>query len=107
MGIFTIVVLFIFAIFGIIIGIENNAVYVSIKFFNTYWNAIPIVLIMLYSFMAGLLFMLIIKIGDEIRFRSRIRKLEKHIKDLKVELDEIRILPIIGNKVEEEKEEEE
>jgi hypothetical protein len=57
--------------------------------------------------MAGLLFMLIIKIGDEIRFRSRIRKLEKHIRDLKVELDEIRILPIIGNKVEEEKEEEE
>ncbi len=106
MGIFTIVTLFIFVIFGTIIGIENNSIFVSIKFFNHIYNTIPLILVLLYSFLAGLLFMLIIKIADEIRFRKRIHTLEKKIREMKTELDEIRKLPISGINEEEEGEEE-
>ncbi|NIA23886.1 MAG: DUF1049 domain-containing protein [Proteobacteria bacterium] len=96
MGIFTIIVLFVFAILGTIIGIENNSIFISFKLFNQTYNTVPLMLILLYSFLAGLLFMLIIKIADEIRFRRRIHTLEKKIREIKTELDEIRKLPIKG-----------
>ncbi|RKX67991.1 hypothetical protein DRP44_00855 [candidate division TA06 bacterium] len=105
MGIFTIIVLVIFVVIGAIVGIENNSIFISFKFFNQTYNTVPLFLILLYSFLAGLVFMLIIKIGDEIRFRRRIRSLEKKIREMKTELDEIRKLPIKGRDETEEEEE--
>ena len=101
MGIFTIIILFIFAILGAVIGVENNSIFISIKLFNQTYNAVPLILILLYSFLSGLLFMLIIKIADEIRFRRRIHSLEKKMREMKTELDEIRKLPLQGNDEEE------
>ncbi len=92
MYLFAIIFIALFAIFGIIFGVQNAAP-VEVHFFNRMFNT-PLMLVMIISFAGGSLLAFILAIIDEIRLRGKIGKQQKEIDTLKKELGTLKTMPL-------------
>lgn len=91
MYLFAIIVIVLFALFGIIFGAQNSNL-VSLRVFAKSFDA-PLISVMLISFGCGVVLAFVLAIIDEIKLRSRIGKQQKEIESLKRELGTLKTMP--------------
>lgn len=92
MYLFAIIVIVLFALFGIIFGAQNT-VTVSLKLFAKSFD-VPLISVMIVSFGSGVVLAFVLAIVDEIRLRRKIQKQQKEIETLKRELGTLKTMPI-------------
>lgn len=79
----------------------SNLQYVTIKpFMNVTSYNIPLFLIIVFSIFIGLLIGAIAMYGENINLKFRIKKQNKTIKNLNIDIDRLKKLTISGNKTE-------
>ncbi|MCK4307642.1 LapA family protein [candidate division WOR-3 bacterium] len=91
MYLFAIILIALFAIFGIIFGVQNAAP-VEVHFFANEFTT-PLVLVMIISFAGGAILAFVLAIVDEIKLRGKIGKQQREIDTLKKELGTIKTMP--------------
>ena len=82
-------------VIGFLIGfmIINSQEKVDLEFFGQRIFDISLSMVCLYTFVAGMVFVLIFALADEIVLRNNLYKLNKENKNLRKELDALRNLP--------------
>lgn len=93
MYLFAIIVIFLFAVFGVIIGAQNFSTFVSINILGKKITEYPLTMALLEAFGAGAIFAFILAIIDEVKLRGKISKQKKELTSLRKELSNIRSLP--------------
>ncbi len=90
MYLFAIIVIFLFAIFGIIIGAQNFSSFVCINILGKKITDISLTIALIQAFGAGAVFAFILAIIDEVKLRGRISKQKKEIATLHKEVGTLR-----------------
>ncbi|MEO0136654.1 MAG: lipopolysaccharide assembly protein LapA domain-containing protein [candidate division WOR-3 bacterium] len=87
--------LFVVIVIGFIIGfiVLNVDERVNINIFGQHYSNIALSMVCFYSFVAGMIFILVFALADEIVLRNAINKLKKENENIKKELDALRNLP--------------
>jgi uncharacterized protein HemY len=87
--------IFVVLVLGFVIGfmITNSQTIVDVDLFGYRINSTSFSMVGLYAFVAGMLFILIFALVDEIVLRSHLHRLNQENKNLKKELDALRNLP--------------
>jgi len=93
--IFLIVVLALM-LMAIVIGIQNGVQVVDVDILTWGWNDIPLVVVMIECIVFGIFLTVVIAAPYEIRLWARLRTQRRELKMLKVELDNMRNLPLTG-----------
>ena len=91
MYLFAIILIALFAIFGIIFGVQNAAP-VEVHFFANEFT-VPLMLVMVISFAGGTILAFILAVVDEIKLRGRIGKQQREVDTLKKELGTLKTIP--------------
>jgi uncharacterized integral membrane protein len=87
--------LFVIIVIGFIIGfvVLNSATKVDVDIFGQKLADISIAMICFYAFVAGMVFVLVFALADEIILRNSLFKMKRDNANLKKELDALRNLP--------------
>ncbi len=87
--------LFVVFVIGFMIGfiVLNADKSVDINIFGNQLTNIPLSMVCFYSFVGGMVFVLVFALADEIVLRSAMNKLKKENSNIKKELDALRNLP--------------
>ncbi|MCK4353270.1 LapA family protein [candidate division WOR-3 bacterium] len=91
MYLFAIIVIALFAMFGVIIGVQNAApveVHILGKVFNP-----SLIVVMIMAFAGGAILAFILAIIDEIKLRARLGRQQKEIENLQKELGTFKTMP--------------
>lgn len=81
-------------ILAIAVGIQNGIEEVDLNLLIWSWNGIPLVVVMIECIAFGMFLTIIIGAPYEIRLWARLRAQRKKMKTLRVELDNMRNLPL-------------
>ena len=81
-------------IIGMIIGTQNGTEFTNVYLLGWHFENIPLNLVMLESFILGIVVVMVIVIFHEIRLRYIIFNLKQQIKSLENEIVKLRQLPI-------------
>jgi len=73
---------------------QNSGQVVDVRFFGWEYLAIPLYLVLLIAFVAGLLLALLAAAWREVRLRTRLRRLQKEIREKDREIADLRALPL-------------
>ncbi|MDI6840958.1 MAG: LapA family protein [bacterium] len=90
MYIFAIVIITLFAIFGIIIGAQNTRL-VELHILGKVFNP-PLISVIIVSFAGGAILAFVLAIVDEIKLRGKIGKQQKEIEGLESELGALKTM---------------
>uniref|UniRef100_A0A7V0Z3G0 LapA family protein n=1 Tax=candidate division WOR-3 bacterium TaxID=2052148 RepID=A0A7V0Z3G0_UNCW3 len=87
--------LFVVFVIGFMIGfiVLNADKKVDINIFGQQFTNIALSMVCFYSFVAGMVFVLVFALADEIVLRNTMNKLKKENNNIKKELDALRNLP--------------
>jgi len=87
--------LFVVLVIGFMIGfiVLNADEKVDVNIFGQQFTNIALSMVCFYSFVAGMVFVLIFALADEIVLRNTMNKLKKENNNIKKELDALRNLP--------------
>jgi len=87
--------LFVILVIGFMIGfiVLNADVKVDVNIFGQQFTNIALSMVCFYSFVAGMVFVLVFALADEIVLRNTMNKLKKENNNIKKELDALRNLP--------------
>ncbi|MEO0215703.1 MAG: LapA family protein [candidate division WOR-3 bacterium] len=87
--------IFVIIVIGFLIGFItlNSGERVSIDIFGQQISNLSLSLVCFYAFAAGMVFVLVFALADEIVLRSTLNKIKKENINLKKELDALRNLP--------------
>jgi len=87
--------IFVIAVIGFLSGfvVLNSHVRVDLDIFGQKILNVPVSLICFYAFIAGMIFILIFALADEVILRNNLRNLRKENENIKKELDALRNLP--------------
>uniref|UniRef100_A0A7C6EGY5 LapA family protein n=1 Tax=candidate division WOR-3 bacterium TaxID=2052148 RepID=A0A7C6EGY5_UNCW3 len=87
--------LFVVLVIGFMIGfiVLNADKKVDINIFGQQFTNIALSMVCFYSFVAGMVFVLVFALADEIVLRNTMKKLKKENNNIKKELDALRNLP--------------
>ncbi len=87
--------IFVIIVIGFLIGFItlNSAERVNIDIFGQKINDLSLSLVCFYAFAAGMVFVLVFALADEIVLRNTLNKTKKENMNLKKELDALRNLP--------------
>ena len=94
MRIFTLILSIVVLILFIIFIILNGGEVVDLHFLGIEAIGISLPIVVLFSFLAGAFFALIIGVASEIRLRNRLKKMDQENKRLRNELISLRNLPV-------------
>ncbi|MEO0185365.1 MAG: lipopolysaccharide assembly protein LapA domain-containing protein [candidate division WOR-3 bacterium] len=88
--------LFVVLVIGFMIGfvVLNTDKKVDIDIFGQKLSNIALSMVCFYSFVAGMVFVLVFALADEIALRNTMNKLKKENNNIKKELDALRNLPL-------------
>ncbi len=88
--------IFVILVIGFMIGfmVLNTQARVDLDIFGQKFYDISLSIICFYAFVAGMVFILVFALADEIVLRTNLRRIKKENKNLKKELDALRNLPI-------------
>ncbi|MCX7994798.1 MAG: lipopolysaccharide assembly protein LapA domain-containing protein [candidate division WOR-3 bacterium] len=88
--------LFVIVVIGFMIGfiVLNADKKVDINMFGHQVTNLALSMVCFYSFVAGMVFVLVFALADEIILRSAMNKLKKENMNIKKELDALRNLPL-------------
>jgi len=88
--------IFVVIVIGFMIGfvVLNSQTRVDLDIFGQKVINIPLSLVCFYSFIAGMIFILVFALADDIVLRNNLHKARKENANLKKELDALRNLPI-------------
>lgn len=92
MYLFAIIVIIIFAIFGIIIGAQNFNTFVTVNILRKQIMHVPLTFVIIYSVAAGIILAFILAIIDQIRLKSIISRHKKTIDELRAELSSLKTI---------------
>ena len=86
---------FVILVIGFMIGfmVLNSQARVDLDIFGHRISDISLAMVCFYAFVAGMVFVLVFALADEIVLRSNLYKMHKENKNLKKELDALRNLP--------------
>lgn len=93
MYLFAVIIIIIFAIFGIIIGAQNFSTLVDIHILRKQITDAPLTFVIMYSFAAGIILAFILAIIDQIRLKAMISKHKRTINELRAELGSLKTIP--------------
>ncbi len=87
--------IFVIAVIGFMSGfvVLNSNINVDLDIFGQKVPGVPVALVCFYSFVAGMVFILIFALADEIRLRNSLHNVRKENENIKKELDALRNLP--------------
>jgi len=87
--------LFVVIVIGFMIGfiVLNTDKKVDVDVFGQKLSNIALSMVCFYSFVAGMVFVLVFALADEIALRNTMNKLKKENNNIKKELDALRNLP--------------
>lgn len=87
--------IFVIIVIGFMIGfmVLNSQIRVDLDIFGHKIFDISLAMVCFYAFIAGMIFILIFALADEIALRSNLHRLNKENRNLKKELDAFRNLP--------------
>jgi uncharacterized integral membrane protein len=87
--------LFVVLVVGFMIGfiVLNVDEKVNVNIFGQQFTNITLAMVCFYSFVAGMIFVLVFALADEIILRNTMKKLKKENENIKKELDALRNLP--------------
>jgi uncharacterized integral membrane protein len=82
-------------VIGFMIGfmVLNSQTRVDVDIFGYKINTISLSLVCFYSFIVGMVFVLVFALADEIALRTTLHRISKENKNLRKELDALRNLP--------------
>ncbi|MEO0128617.1 MAG: LapA family protein [candidate division WOR-3 bacterium] len=88
--------LFVVIVIGFMIGfiVLNADKKVEVNIFGQQFTNIALSMVCFYSFVAGMIFVLVFALADEIVLRNTMNKLKKENNNIKKELDALRNLPL-------------
>jgi len=88
--------IFVIIVTGFMIGfvVLNSATRVNLDIFGQKVINIPVSMVCFYSFIAGMIFILVFALADDIVLRNNLHKARKENTNLKKELDALRNLPL-------------
>jgi uncharacterized integral membrane protein len=87
--------IFFILIIGFMIGfwVLNNDLQVTVDLFGYKVSNLPLAMVCIYSFIAGMVFVLVLALADEIALRTLLYRLRRENKNLRKELTALRNLP--------------
>ena len=87
--------IFVIIVIGFLIGfvVLNSQPRVNLDLFGQKIDNLPLSLVCFYSFAAGMIFILVFALADDIILRRNLHRTRKDNTDLKKELDALRNLP--------------
>jgi uncharacterized integral membrane protein len=87
--------IFVVLVIGFMVGFMmlNTQTIVDVDIFGHVIEGIPLFMMCFYAFIAGMVFVLIFALADEIALRTNLHKLRKENKNLRQELTALRNLP--------------
>lgn len=87
---------FVILVIGFMIGfmVLNSQIRVDLDIFGQRISDISLAMVCFYSFLAGMVFVLVFALADEIVLRTGLYRLGRENKNLKKELDALRNLPL-------------
>jgi uncharacterized integral membrane protein len=87
--------IFVVIVIGFMIGfvVLNSQTRVDLDIFGQKVINIPLSMVCFYSFIAGMIFILVFALADDIVLRNNLHKARRENADLKKELDALRNLP--------------
>lgn len=87
--------IFFIIVIGFMIGfwVLNNEVHVAVDIFGHKISDLPLAMVCIYAFIAGMVFVLVLALADEIALRTILYRLRKENKNLRKELTALRNLP--------------
>jgi uncharacterized integral membrane protein len=87
--------IFVIIVIGFMIGfmVLNSHIRVDLDIFGQKINELSLSMVCFYAFMAGMVFVLIFALAEEIALRTNLHRLRKENKNLRKELDALRNLP--------------
>lgn len=87
-----IALVFIILVVGLLVGfaIINAQSKVDVNLFGKIYFQIPVIAIFFYSFLGGMIFVLVFAVGNELALRNRLNRERKLNENLKKELDALR-----------------
>jgi uncharacterized integral membrane protein len=88
--------IFVIIVTGFMIGfvVLNSSTRVDLDIFGQKVINIPLSMVCFYSFIAGMIFILVFALADDIILRNNLHKVRKENANLKKELDALRNLPL-------------
>ncbi len=93
-------------IIGIIIGTQNGSQFVDVYLLGWHFSHVPLNLVMLESFVFGILVITAVVVFHEIKLRYRMYNLQREIKSLEDEIRKLRQIPIENMEIAEKESEE-
>ncbi len=94
--IFFLTVIAALVLIAIVIGVQNGVQVVDLNLLVWSWSQIPLIFIMIICIAFGMFLSIVIALPNEIRLYFRMRAQQKETKNLKLELDNMRNLPLTG-----------
>lgn len=93
MYLFAVIIIVIFAIFGIIIGAQNFSTLVTVNILRKQIIDVPLTFVIIYSVAAGIILAFILAIIDQIRLKAMISRHKRTIDELRAELGSLKTIP--------------
>jgi uncharacterized membrane protein YciS (DUF1049 family) len=81
---------------AIVIGVQNGVQLVDLNLLLWSWSQIPLIAVMIICIAFGMFLAIVIALPNEIKLFFRVRAQQKEAKNLKLELDNMRNLPLTG-----------
>lgn len=98
-AVFRIVFLIVVAVLvlvAIVIGIQNGVQVVDLQLLMWSWSQIPLIVVMIVCMAFGMFLAIVVALPYEIRLYFKLRMQQRNTKNLRVELDSMRNLPLGG-----------
>ncbi len=91
-----IALIFVILVVGLLVGfaVINAPSKTDLNLFGQRYFQVPIIVVIFYSFLGGMLFVLVFSLANEIILRNNLRKERKNNENLRKELDALRNYPI-------------
>ncbi|MEO0226053.1 MAG: LapA family protein [candidate division WOR-3 bacterium] len=91
-----IALIFVILVVGLLVGFSviNSQTKVDIYLFGQEYHQLPVIFVIFYSFLGGMIFVLVFAVANEIALRRKLAREKKINEDMRKELDALRNLPI-------------
>lgn len=91
-----IALVFVILVVGLLVGFSvlNSQSRVDINLFGQKYASVPVVAVIFYAFLGGMVFVLVFALANEVVLRRRLNRERKANENLKQELDALRNYPI-------------
>jgi uncharacterized integral membrane protein len=90
------IVVAVLVLVAIVIGIQNGVQVVDLQLLMWSWSQIPLIVVMIVCMAFGMFLAIVVALPYEIRLYFRLRMQQRNTRNLKVELDNMRNLPLGG-----------